>query len=109
MLFSIFSRKASLAPCLRILGFMETLLQITRVCEALVFILIRFRNFPHHGLDVSAEYITAKNILNILEKYFTRIRLFFFLSQEPFAALVDCEEKRIPLLDQVISSHSEDH
>ena len=73
MLFSIFSRKASLAPCLRILGFMETLLQITRVCEALVFILIRFRNFPHHGLDVSAEYITAKNILpiltNILREY----------------------------------------
>ena len=52
----MFSRKASLAPRLRILGFVETLLQITRVYEALVFILIRFRNFPHHGLEICAEY-----------------------------------------------------
>ena len=106
---SIFSSKASLAPCLRILGFMETLLQITRVYEALVFILIRFQNFPHHGVDVCDEYVTTLNILNILDKYFTRIQLFLVRSQEPFAALVDCKEKRTPLLDQVISSQSGDH
>ena len=105
----MFSRKASLAPRLRILEFVETLLQITRVYEALVFILICFRNFPHHGLDVCAEYVTTINILNILDKYFMRIRLFLVRSQEPFAALEDCEEKRIPLLDQVISSQSQDH
>ena len=40
-----------------------------------------------------AEYVTKLNILNILDKNFTRIQLFLFQSQEPFAALVDCEEK----------------
>ena len=76
--FLCFQKRGSLAPRLRILGFVETLLQITRVYKALVFILIRFRNFPHHGLDVCAEYITTINILNILDKYFMRIRLSLF-------------------------------
>ena len=93
-------------------GKFSTLLENFRIyesSEALVFILIRFRNFPHDWLDVCAEYITTINILSILDKYFTRIQLFLVRSQGPFAALVDCKEKRIPLLDQVISSQSEDH
>ena len=109
MLFSMFSKKRKFSTSLENFRICGNIAPDYEIYEALVFILIRFRNFPHHGLDVCAEYITTINILNILDKYFMRIRLFLVRSQEPFAALEDCEEKGIPLLDQVISSQSEDH
>ena len=77
MLFSMFSKKRKFSTSLENFRICGNIAPDYEIYEALVFILIRFRNFPHHGLDVCAEHTTI-NILNILDKYFMRIRLFLF-------------------------------